>query len=133
MTGDDPTDNLDCIQTADVILTTPEKWDSLTRRTRAHQECMVLCSQIVLLLVDEAHGIGADNRGAALESVIVRMRYITKRQLQHRNQHHKQQDHSPAQKFHSQNLRIIAASATLPNSSDIAEWLCARDLSFDDR
>ena len=61
------------ISLANLILTTPEKWDSITRRWNEH---FVLLSCIKLVLVDEVHLIGETDRGGCLESIICRMKTI---------------------------------------------------------
>jgi replicative superfamily II helicase len=74
VTGDiDLKDSLRTIARANIVITTPEKWDSLTRSWRDH---VFLMGTIDLLLVDEIHHLGED-RGPVLEMVIVRMRIIT--------------------------------------------------------
>lgn len=59
---------------ANVIITTPEKWDSLTRSWKDH---IFLLGSVDLLLIDEIHHI-AEDRGATLEALIVRMRMLSK-------------------------------------------------------
>ena len=74
VTGD--TDFQECLRNvakASIIVTTPEKWDSLTRCWRDH---VFLLGKIDLLLIDEIHHLN-DDRGAVLETIIVRMRFIT--------------------------------------------------------
>ena len=58
---------------AHLILTTPEKWDSITRKWN---DQFVLLSSIKLVLIDEVHMIGETDRGGTLESVISRMKTI---------------------------------------------------------
>ncbi|RYH08475.1 DEAD/DEAH box helicase [archaeon] len=65
---------LKIIASAAIIVTTPEKWDSLTRMWRDN---VFLLGLIDLLLLDEIHHLG-EERGAVLETVIVRMRVINK-------------------------------------------------------
>lgn len=73
LTGDsDPKESLLNVAKASIIVTTPEKWDSMTRTWRDH---IYLMSNIDLLLVDEIHHLGED-RGATLEAVVVRMKYL---------------------------------------------------------
>lgn len=73
LTGDsDPKESLLNVAKASIIVTTPEKWDSMTRSWRDH---IYLMSNIDLLLVDEIHHLGED-RGATLEAVVVRMKYL---------------------------------------------------------
>ncbi len=61
------------IASSHLIITTAEKWDSITRRWN---EQFVLLSSIKLVLVDEVHMIGEPDRGVCLESVICRMKTI---------------------------------------------------------
>ena len=61
------------IAMANLILTTPEKWDSITRRWN---DQFVLLSTVKLVLLDEVHLIGEPERGGCLESVISRMKTI---------------------------------------------------------
>jgi ATP-dependent DNA helicase HFM1/MER3 len=58
---------------AHVILTTPEKWDSLTRRWT---EIFFLFASVKLFLIDEVHLLGDDSRGCCLESIVCRMKTI---------------------------------------------------------
>lgn len=50
LTGDTDITNLQEIQKAQLLLTTPEKWDSLTRRWKEHS---VLMKEIKLIMIDE--------------------------------------------------------------------------------
>ncbi|KAI7341537.1 P-loop containing nucleoside triphosphate hydrolase protein [Hortaea werneckii] len=78
-----------------IIVTTPEKWDSMTRKWKDHQKLMQM---VKLFLIDEVHML-KDDRGATLEAVVSRMKSV------------------------GSNVRFIALSATVPNSEDIAKWL----------
>ena len=95
LTGDTDQRQLRNIQNANVIITTPEKWDSMTRKWKDHTRLMQL---VKLFLIDEVH-ILKDNRGATLEAVVSRMKSV------------------------GSSVRFIALSATVPNSEDIATWL----------
>ncbi|OKL61605.1 hypothetical protein UA08_03771 [Talaromyces atroroseus] len=99
LTGDTDYAQSRLVQTASIIITTPEKWDSMTRRWRDHAKLMQL---IRLFLIDEVHVLN-ETRGAALEAVISRMKSV------------------------GSNVRFIALSATIPNSEDIATWLGKND------
>jgi ATP-dependent DNA helicase HFM1/MER3 len=61
------------IASAHLILTTPEKWDSITRKWT---EYVILLGSIKLVVLDEVHIIGEPERGACLESVVSRMKTI---------------------------------------------------------
>lgn len=87
-------------ESSDVIVTTPEKWDVVTRKSGTDEKS--LGNQCGLLIVDEVHLL-ADERGAVIESVIARLhRLVESRQRQ---------------------TRIVALSATLPNHDDVADFL----------
>ncbi|KAK7635753.1 Sec63 Brl domain-containing protein [Phyllosticta citricarpa] len=95
LTGDTSQDNTREVQTADIIVTTPEKWDSTTRKWKDHAKLMQL---VKLFLIDEVH-ILKEDRGATLEVVVSRMKSV------------------------GSDVRFVAVSATVPNFSDIATWL----------
>ena len=75
ITGDTNTSasSFDSIALSNLILTTPEKWDSITRRWT---EYVILFGSIKLVMLDEIHMIGEPDRGACLEAVISRMKTI---------------------------------------------------------
>lgn len=74
VTGDgDPSDAFRDFASAHVVLTTPEKWDSLTRRWT---ENFVLFASVKLFMLDEVHLVADDSRGCCLESVVCRMKTI---------------------------------------------------------
>ncbi|KAF9516347.1 hypothetical protein BS47DRAFT_677419 [Hydnum rufescens UP504] len=77
-----------------IIITTPEKWDSLTRNWQDNGDFL---SHMTLFLVDEVH-ILHESRGATLEVCISRM---------------KTRAHP----------RFVLLSATVPNIEDIASWI----------
>ena len=95
LTGDTSHYDMAKVRNASIIITTPEKWDSLTRKWKDHQKLLLM---VKLFLIDEIH-ILKDARGATLEAVVSRM------------------------KGSGANVRIVALSATVPNSEDIAAWL----------
>mmetsp|Transcript_20868 Transcript_20868/g.30891 ORF Transcript_20868/g.30891 Transcript_20868/m.30891 type:complete len:441 (-) Transcript_20868:3597-4919(-) len=74
ITGDaEPGDCYRDIATSHLILTTPEKWDSLTRRWT---ENYTLFASVKLVMVDEVHLLGDPSRGSCLEAVICRLKTI---------------------------------------------------------
>mmetsp|Transcript_20166 Transcript_20166/g.43517 ORF Transcript_20166/g.43517 Transcript_20166/m.43517 type:complete len:2151 (-) Transcript_20166:75-6527(-) len=87
-------------ESANVIVTTPEKWDVVTRKSGNDENS--LGNKCGLLIIDEVHLL-ADERGAVIESVVARLhRLVESRQKQ---------------------TRIVGLSATLPNYEDVAEFL----------
>ncbi|TKA69582.1 hypothetical protein B0A49_04499 [Cryomyces minteri] len=95
LTGDTDPAQMRNVQNASIIITTPEKWDSMTRRWKDHERLMQM---VKLFLIDEIHFLKED-RGATLEAVVSRMKSV------------------------GSDVRFIALSATVPNSDDIATWL----------
>ncbi|KAK4043400.1 Sec63 Brl domain-containing protein [Parachaetomium inaequale] len=97
-TGDMHLTKSEIVQTQ-VIVTTPEKWDVVTRKGTGDTE---LVQKVRLLIIDEVHMLH-DERGAVLESLVAR----TQRQVES-----------------TQSLiRIVGLSATLPNYIDVADFL----------
>ena len=110
---------------ASIIITTPEKWDSLTRSWRRH---LFLLGVIDLMLIDEIHHLG-EERGAVLETVIVRMRILSETYVK-KIAAAKALSGTDANATPKSSVRIIALSATLPNVADIGLWLgCNQDVS----
>ncbi|KAG9002686.1 hypothetical protein FRB94_003721 [Tulasnella sp. JGI-2019a] len=82
-----------------IIVTTPEKWDVVTRKSTGEGE---LASKVKLLIIDEVHLLN-EERGAVIETIVAR----TLRQVES-----------------SQSvIRIVGLSATLPNYIDVADFL----------
>jgi pre-mRNA-splicing helicase BRR2 len=79
-------------------VTTPEKWDIITRKSgdRAYIDL------VKLIIIDEIHLLH-DSRGPVLESIVAR----TIRQIE----------------ITSELVRIVGLSATLPNYTDVANFL----------
>ncbi|MFX0090603.1 MAG: DEAD/DEAH box helicase [Candidatus Hodarchaeota archaeon] len=96
LTGESPS-TMERLSNADVIISTPEKWDSVSRKWSSPQYEFV--NQTRLIVIDEVHLLDAEGRGDALEALVSRMKYICPQ------------------------IRFIAMSATLPNYHLIAQWL----------
>lgn len=94
-TGDTSAAEVWRARSASIIVTTPEKWDSTTRKWSDHG---TLLKTVKLVLIDEVH-ILKDMRGSTLETVVSRMKTL------------------------GNEVRFVALSATIPNSTDIAQWL----------
>lgn len=86
------------IATTQMIITTPEKWDVITRKTSGVQ----LLQMVKLTIIDEVHLLESD-RGPVLEALVSRIiRNVESTQ---------------------QMSRLVGLSATLPNYVDVAEFL----------
>ena len=118
---------------AHLIVTTPEKWDSMTRRWN---ESFFLFASIKLLLLDEVHLLGDENRGWCLESIVTRMKTIQRAAsalittpLEIRNSSYAETNPDAIRS----RFRTVAVSATLPNISEVADFLQASEAYiFDD-
>ncbi|KAK4430261.1 DExH-box ATP-dependent RNA helicase DExH17 [Sesamum alatum] len=109
LTGDNEYYSIKSIQDTDIILTTPEKFDAVTRY-RIKDGGLSFFSDIALVLIDEVHLLN-DPRGAALEAIVSRIKILScNPELQS----------SPLSL-----VRFLAVSATIPNVNDLAEWLLA--------
>ncbi|SDJ68180.1 Replicative superfamily II helicase [Halovenus aranensis] len=95
-------------QRADVLVMTPEKADSATRKHDSRRYSFV--TDVDCCIIDEVHLLDSDERGSVLEVTISRLRRLC-------------------------DPRVVALSATMPNVDDVATWLDAPDetsFSFDD-
>lgn len=87
------------IMTTQVIVTTPEKWDVVTRKLTGDNE---LVAKVKLLIIDEVHLLHED-RGSVIETLVARtLRQVESTQLM---------------------IRVVGLSATLPNFMDVADFL----------
>lgn len=134
VTGDgDPSDALHDVAASHFILSTPEKWDSLTRRWT---EKFYLFASVKLFLVDEVHLIADESRGCCLEAIVCRMKAIqraaalvnvTEEEIAASSYSNTSPDAINSL------LRFVAVSATLPNIADIAAFFEANEAhSFDE-
>ena len=107
LTGDNTPDTR-TIRDADIIVTTPEKWDGISRswQTRSYVQ------QVSLVIIDEIHLLGGD-RGPILEIIVSRMNYIA------------------SQKGGS--IRIVGMSTACANAMDLANWLGVKEGLFNFR
>lgn len=99
LTGETATD-LKLLERGQVIISTPEKWDALSRRWKQRKHVQ----QVSLFIIDELHLIGGQG-GPVLEVIVSRMRYIAS---QGENK-----------------IRIVALSTSLANAKDLGEWIGA--------
>eukprot|EP01039_Chlorochromonas_danica_P004415 gene4415-4836_t len=108
LSGDQSLSRQEIVDTQ-VIVTTPEKWDIVTRKVTERSFAQV----VRLVIIDEVHLLH-DDRGPVLEALVARMI---------RNA---ESTHSP--------VRLVGLSATLPNYKDVAAFLHVKpqDLHFFD-
>ncbi|KAG8095958.1 hypothetical protein GUJ93_ZPchr0013g36564 [Zizania palustris] len=101
MTGDFTPDMM-ALLSADIIISTPEKWDGISRSWHSRSYVM----KVGLMILDEIHLLGAD-RGPILEVIVSRMRYISSQT--------------------ERSIRFVGLSTALANARDLADWLGVRD------
>ena len=89
-------------ESADILVMTPEKADSATRKHDSPRYAFV--TDVDCVVIDEVHLLDSDRRGAVLEVTISRLRRLC-------------------------GPRIVALSATMQNVEDVAGWLDAPDAS----
>ncbi|GBF89417.1 ATP-dependent DNA helicase-like protein [Raphidocelis subcapitata] len=97
------------LEGADLICTTPEKFDHVSRRAKEAGIAGFL-GDISLVLVDEVHLLHEPGRGASLEAgVVCRLKLLAGLP---------EMAGAPVTR-----LRFVAVSATIPNIGDVAAWL----------
>ncbi|XP_036236056.1 activating signal cointegrator 1 complex subunit 3 [Molothrus ater] len=97
LTGD-VTPDMRAIAQADLIVTTPEKWDGVSRswQNRSYVQ------KVAILIIDEIHLLG-DERGPVLEVIVSRTNFISS---------------------HTEKpVRVVGLSTALANARDLADWL----------
>jgi replicative superfamily II helicase len=90
---------------ADILVMTPEKADSATRKHDSRRYGFV--ADVDLCVIDEVHLLDSERRGSVLEVTVSRLRRLC-------------------------DPRVVALSATMENVDDVAEWLDApAETTFD--
>lgn len=97
VTGD-VTPNSSLISMANVIITTPEKWDGMSRNWLQKD----FVKGVGLIIIDEIHLL-AEERGPVLEVIVSRMNYINS--------------------IKKAKVRIVGLSTAMANAGDLANWL----------
>jgi activating signal cointegrator complex subunit 3 len=96
LTGD-YTPDLEALIGADVLVTTPEKWDGISRNWQNRN----YVTQIGLIVFDEIHLLGQD-RGPTIEVIVSRMNYISAKL--------------------NRKIRMVGLSTAMANGADVANW-----------
>ncbi|KAF3939723.1 hypothetical protein ABW19_dt0207732 [Dactylella cylindrospora] len=101
LTGDNTPDTRS-IRNADIIITTPEKWDGISRSWQTRD----YVRKVSLVIIDEIHLLGGD-RGPILEIIVSRMNYIASQT--------------------SNAVRLMGMSTACANASDVGNWLGVKE------
>lgn len=104
LTGD-VTPDARAIRDSHVIVTTPEKWDGISRSWQTRE----YVKDVSLIVIDEIHLLGED-RGPVLEVIVSRTNFIA--------------SHT------KRTLRIVGLSTALANARDLANWLGIKDMGL---
>ena len=105
------------IEKADVLVCTPEKWDLISRNWRQSS----FIKRVRLLVIDEIHLLG-EERGAVLEALVSRTRFISKH-LKHIESSQKDGDNESEQVNPHELVRIVGLSTAVANPLDLADWM----------
>lgn len=92
------------IREADIIITTPEKWDGMSRGWQTRE----YIRDVGLMIIDEIHLLGED-RGPVLEVIVSRTNFI--------------------KDCTGRDLRIIGLSTAMANAKDLADWLDIKEVT----
>jgi len=111
------------LESADILVCTPEKWDLISRgwqqtsngkSTSGDNNKKSFVKRVRLLVIDEIHLLG-EERGAVLEAIVSRTRFIS-RSLQ-QNQDPNRSVDTPEM------VRIVGLSTAVANPLDLADWI----------
>nr|XP_017008983.2 activating signal cointegrator 1 complex subunit 3 [Drosophila takahashii] len=97
LTGD-VTPDIQAIRESQLIVTTPEKWDGISRSWQTRE----YVQHVSLIVIDEIHLLGED-RGPVIEVIVSRTNFIS--------------SHT------GRAIRIVGLSTALANAQDLANWL----------
>lgn len=59
--------NFQSLHSHDIIISTPEKWDSLTRKWKDNKE---IANMLKIVMIDEVHLLNEEIRGSTLEVIV---------------------------------------------------------------
>ena len=109
LTGDTDIVSWSELNNVDILLTTPEKFDSITRKNK-DRGGMSFFGDCALVMIDEVHLLG-DERGGSLEAVVSRLKVLSEK--------------PSLRGAPLSSVRFVACSATVPNLDDVGRWLGA--------
>lgn len=113
------------LENADILVCTPEKWDLVSRGWKGDVDVKSLSDpkgfvkRARLLVIDEVHLLGED-RGAVLEAIVSRTRFIS-RYLESKSK--KESSSASGAEQHHEMTRIIGLSTAVANPVDLSDWM----------
>ena len=121
------------LNSADVLVCTPEKWDLISRGWRGSEASgsdtiqnkgKQFIKDVRLLIIDEIHLLG-EERGAVLEAIVSRTRFISKF-VEQENKATANEDNSHSNSNINGNneiIRIVGLSTAIANPYDLGDWI----------
>ena len=114
------------LNSADVLVCTPEKWDLISRGWQGSAgdgkvEGRKFVKEIGLLIIDEIHLLG-EERGAVLEAIVSRTRFISQSLKEEKNKKAGSSNDSK-QGSQCEATRIVGLSTAIANPDDLADWM----------
>ena len=112
------------------LFTAPEKWDLITRGWKGTPDVAqgsnssngrAFVKRVRLLVMDEVHLVG-EERGAVLEAIVSRTRYIS-RLLQEEAQNEQSSLKNDRKGETGEFVRLVGLSTPLENPIDLADWI----------
>lgn len=111
------------LERADILVCTPEKWDLISRGWRGKSDSpdasnvtngKAFVKRVRLLVLDEIHLIG-EERGAVLEAIVSRTRFISRFAQEEKKKNGEAEI--------GELTRIVGLSTALENAGDLADWI----------
>lgn len=110
------------LENADILVCTPEKWDLISRgwrgtgfgNSKGQADGKAFVKRVRLLVIDEIHLLG-EERGAVLEAIVSRTRFISR--------HLEQEEKESERRGKSELVRIVGLSTAIANPDDLANWI----------
>jgi activating signal cointegrator complex subunit 3 len=117
------------VESADVLVCTPEKWDLISRGWRGSSDDSSddqtgkrsFVKRVRLLVIDEIHLLG-EERGAVLEAIVSRTRFMS-RHLKEKEKAENGDSNDPSANGSPERVRIVGLSTAIANPLDLADWI----------
>lgn len=117
------------VESADVLVCTPEKWDLISRGWRGSSDDSSddqtnkrsFVKRVRLLVIDEIHLLG-EERGAVLEAIVSRTRFMS-RHLKEKEKTENGDSSDPSTNGSPEMVRIVGLSTAIANPLDLADWI----------
>ena len=111
------------LKNSDVLVCTPEKWDLISRGWRGSKtnDAKAFVKDVRLLVIDEIHLLG-EERGAVLEAIVSRTRFISRLIDSESNASESIRNYATRSE-NTDVIRIIGLSTAIANPHDLGDWI----------